>query len=336
MQRDDYLHNGRLPLEPIWEAAMGGRWETVKEWLTLDPTLIHATDDANDEKSLLHYAVQGNENADIEVVKYLISREADVNQGDNFGHTPLHKTVDGLRSVDFRERINRVKGDMSHSAWQKTKQYREKIGKIVEYLVSQGADVNAKSHHDFTPMHSAAYTSRESLEYFVSHGGNAYAANDSGETVSHWAAIGKTAGVMEYLTSIGVTMNVRESRGQTPLHYYLFWSQDQWAPVSCDVVKCMVAHGADVCAKDKNGRTLLHEGHVIDKETLEFFISQRADINAKDNDGNTPLHRLANCRLDLLKNYVACGADIHARNKEGKAPLDLVDSKEIKQALRKS
>ena len=34
------------PMMPIWEAAAGGHWHIVKEWLQRDPTLINVTGEA--------------------------------------------------------------------------------------------------------------------------------------------------------------------------------------------------------------------------------------------------------------------------------------------------
>jgi hypothetical protein len=46
--------------------------------------------------------------------------------------------------------------------------------------------------------------------------------------------------------------------------------------------------GADVNAKDGNGRTPLF--NVYTKEIVELLIAEGADVNAKDKSGNTPLY----------------------------------------------
>jgi len=107
MQRRDFLRKGLLlgtaallpgagiaakwdavsaieqPLLPIWEAAVGGHWSIVKEWLRLDPTLINVTGKATlydidyKKASLLHLATALN--PDVGLLQYLVSLGADVN-----------------------------------------------------------------------------------------------------------------------------------------------------------------------------------------------------------------------------------------------------------------
>ncbi|MDR2763300.1 MAG: protein kinase, partial [Planctomycetaceae bacterium] len=75
--------------------------------------------------TLLHIAVYYN--ADIDIVKYLVSKGIDVNTKDNKGCTPLHWAAGYNVNIE-----------------------------VLEYLVSQGADVNAKNYIGETPLHYAA------------------------------------------------------------------------------------------------------------------------------------------------------------------------------------
>ena len=53
----------------------------------------------------------------------------------------------------------------------------------------------------------------------------------------------------------------------------------------------LISHGADINAKDRNGRTPLHlaaGGRSL--EALKILISKGANINEKDRDGHTALY----------------------------------------------
>jgi len=57
------------------------------------------------------------------------------------------------------------------------------------------------------------------------------------------------------------------------------------------VVKLLIAKGADVNAKAKDGERPLHWAAFADhKDVVELMITKGADVNAKGNDGWTPLH----------------------------------------------
>ena len=123
-------------LPPIWEAAKSGHWDTVKDLLQRDPSLINVTGKYRGENkvSLLHFAVVRN--PDIELLKYLVSLGANVNASFEvtiynekgrracclFTPSPLHLAVSD----------NRIE--------------------VLRFLVSNGADVHAKDRDGKTPL----------------------------------------------------------------------------------------------------------------------------------------------------------------------------------------
>jgi len=57
-----------------------------------------------------------------------------------------------------------------------------------------------------------------------------------------------------------------------------------------DIVQALLAHGADINAKDTSGRTALiqaaSQGHI---DTLQGLLARGANVNARNNDGETAL-----------------------------------------------
>ena len=89
-----------------------------------------------------------------------------------------------------------------------------------------------------------------------------------------------------------------------------------------EAAKQAIADGADVNAKDQNGKTPLHyaawKGH---KEIAELLVESGADVNAKrGRSGRTPLHWANNKEIAEL--LIDAGADVNAEDGDGDTSLD--------------
>ena len=139
------------------------------------------------------------------------------------------------------------------------------------------------------------------------------------KTIHEAAEKGDLADVKRHLQR-GVKVNARDENGSTPL----------MSAVMCDhldVVKYLVAKGADVNAKSSNnGTTPLMSAAMRDLlDMVKYLIANGADVNAKDSEGTTPLMLAATWGhlLDVVEFLVSNGADVNAKDSKGTTPLIL-------------
>jgi ankyrin repeat protein len=94
-----------------------------------------------------------------------------------------------------------------------------------------------------------------------------------------------------------------------------------------EVVKRLIAHGADLNRRDGAGNTPLHNAaEHLDLPSLRLLIDAGADPFVVNNDGWTLLHAAAGngkVAMPVWRYLIELGIDVNARNKRGNTPLML-------------
>ena len=284
-----------------------------KDGLDLVKLLIDNGVDSRENNTLLHYACK-NKNG-LEIARLLIEKGADVNATADFGFPPIFFAVDSAKDT-----------------------------RVVELLISNGAEVNYKEQYSgLTPMHMACRNKNglEIVKLLIENGADVN--SELYETVGfeypaaivplHFALLSKNYDIAKLLIESGADVDIRTFTegmacgGFTPLHLAL--TSD-----SCiELTRLLIDKGADVNAKTSDysqyyaGCTPLHLAAYSKKgfDYAKLLIEKGADVNAKDNDNETPLHIASRNEniLEIAHLLIENGADVNAKDEDDWTPLHL-------------
>ena len=166
---------------------------------------------------------------------------------------------------------------------------------IVESLLRDGEDANARDEKERTALHIAA-------------------------------AFNETPGIASALVKAGADVNAPDAIGATPLH-----AAARYAPAP-EIVKELLEAGADPGSVDNYGRTALHLAAQSERAFIvEMLLAAGAEIEARDEQQRTPLHLAAGTGLPLpaqpgmnsgaLGVLLKARAKVNARDENGGSPL---------------
>lgn len=204
---------------------------------------LENVDDVHEATPLLNACYQQNE----ELAMTLIVKGARVDPGDKRGQTALHLAcgVDGDRDL-----------------W-----------KLVEMLLHNGADVNAKSQNQRSPLHYAARWGKlESMRLLLENGSDLEAKDDSGDSALMGAVCYNELEAVRLLLDAGAEVDSKNSLGRTPLHNV----------ISLEVTEELLNRGTNPCERDKDDWTpfdlaFSNNQPVVYRRILQHYREQVAE-----------------------------------------------------------
>jgi len=123
--------------------------------------------------------------------------------------------------------------------------------KIVKFLISAGADVNAKGPYGWRSLHMAAgMNSSEMVAMLIAAAADPNLKMELGNTPLHSAAYLGNIDIADRLIKAGSRVNESDNDGNTPLH-------DAAARGYAEMVRFLLVKGASPTAKNKAGKTPL-------------------------------------------------------------------------------
>jgi ankyrin repeat protein len=193
----------------------------------------------------------------------------------------------------------------------------------VKALVQANPKIVAPSGDgEFSPFVAAAANGRkEIVEFLLSNHADINSKNEMDDTALSCAATRNDMELAKFLLSHGAEVNTRNKFGYTPL--YEAMSAIPWRS---DMSTLLLAHGADPNIGDNDGSTPLHHASTwIRADKAEFLLGYKIDVNAKDKRGDTPLYVAlsAGARDDIAQVLLEHGADPMIKGHDGLTPRDL-------------
>uniref|UniRef100_A0A8C9PWQ3 NF-kappa-B inhibitor alpha n=1 Tax=Spermophilus dauricus TaxID=99837 RepID=A0A8C9PWQ3_SPEDA len=149
--------------------------------------------------------------------------------------------------------------------------------------------------------------------------------NNLQQTPLHLAVITNQPEIAEALLEAGCDPELRDFRGNTPLH--LACEHGFLASIGVLTQACTTQHLQSILqATNYNGHTCLHLASIHGYlGIVEFLVSLGADVNAQEPcNGRTALHLAVDLQNpDLVSLLLKCGADVNRVTYQGYSPYQL-------------
>lgn len=241
---------------PLIEAAYEGN--TVEVQSLIDEGADINEKDASGRTALMIAANRGH----TYVVQLLLERGADANATDNNGLTAIQAAESRgfQRIVSMLRQFSTSSGQAENGSALKGKgaprlslhrAVDEGDFAAVRSLIEMGADVNARSNDEWTPLMLATIKGHTEM--------------------------------VEALLKNGADSNARNRKGWTALMFAVSMSD-------ADTIRILLRAGANINARDKEGKTaLMQAANENNRESVGVLLTEGADVNLEDHAGETVL-----------------------------------------------
>lgn len=240
---------------PLIEAAYEG--DTVQVQTLIEEGADVNEKDMSGRTALMIAANRGH----TYVVQLLLERGADASVRDNNGFSALQAAESRgfQRIVSLLKKFSAEQGQPETESMRNGALSRSSLHRAVDEgdfttlksLISSGADVNARSSDEWTPLMLATI---------------------KGHTM-----------MVEALLKNGADSNARNRKGWTALMFAVSMSD-------ADTMRILLAGGANINARDKDGKTsLMQAANENNRESVKILLEEGADVNLEDHSGETAL-----------------------------------------------
>lgn len=333
----------------LLQAVIEGNLDNVK---TLIDRGARVNPHGDDQRPPLHLAVC---NSDVSMTKLLLQEGANCEQ-EWRGTPPIHQACKDRRFEITQLLLDAGASAISLDAKQEQPLHAilsigspmPDVSGLIDLLISRGADINARTRTDKTPLHlSCDQDNVDNVRALLVHGADPTSIYDGGRTAFHTLAetvassytYQNSSAIFRLLHDHGTDVNVEDKVGDTPFHVFvkrIFSRRYALKAEHLDFFELFLVHGVNVNAQNRLGNTPFHilvsKWHGTNygaefKAIIKLLHHHGVDFDAQNGAGDTPLHILVTKALrykaaiqPLLKHRV----NVNAQNKVGNTPLHIL------------
>lgn len=258
-------------------AAANGDMDAIRNLLQKTPQSIEEKDELG--FTPLAWAAKAGQ---IDAASLLLSLGANPNAINSGGRYPIDWAATSGHLPVVKLLADKTSNDQGVTLFLAVQQQQVPV---VNFLLEHGANPNIHypACNREAPLHIAARLGNfEAAKLLLAHGAHVNEWEQNGWTPLQCAVSGTSKELIELLFTNGAS--VQNTHGWTFFQIWALGAGDT------NIAAILLAHGANINAKDNEGKTALHfaaqQGTL---QAVEWLLKNGAEVNARDNKGVTPL-----------------------------------------------